>query len=199
MRIHPINSNSETNTEGVTEDNYMCSICLQSTCIDNVFLECIHTYHPMCIYRWSRTQIKNNYTISCPYCKVGYNYKLFITKITSNFITEINNIIHKLQSVLDNGSISYIDYKLTYTLQCGYKRVLKQSKNKKYQKESEIFNYKINPIPDNILKLILKTEQRTNNNNNEYNKYDEKNIKLLQKECSNCCKNRIFNILKFIF
>ena len=62
-------NNIVTIENGVFDMNTTCSICLDNTDINNIILECRHTFHKKCINDWVNQCINNYITPQCPICR----------------------------------------------------------------------------------------------------------------------------------
>lgn len=177
MRIYPLNNNILVNdtkennnieTSPMNDSNEdVCSICLDPLFTDNKFLKCTHLFHPECIINWMQVQKKNNFNLSCPICKSKYNYNVFVNKIIDYNIYEIKKLINKLQFLIDHYSSSLITYLYIKKIQFQYKCNIKCLETGSSVEREQLINYKINPLPDNLIDLISDIDKRYINNKDD--------------------------------
>lgn len=201
------NNNSYNNICDNSYNEQICAICLEDVNINNIFLECDHLFHQLCIIRWSRKQIFNKQPPTCPLCKNQYEYNTFSNKILLYYINHIETYMEKFKLVLKNKSISNGDKnnirKLLKKYQIFYKTLKYEKKNyKECFHKSKYFTCSINPIPDNIIQLISITEQQIREKEQqleyEKNNTSENDNNLLPEKYTNFCKIGLCSIIKYI-
>lgn len=153
---------------------YECAICLADINIVTPTLPCMHNFHIECILRWSKTQRLKNKRTSCPICKKKYDLNNFAKIILKHNGDLINDMINKLEFIINNNKLSFINYIHIKYLIYNYKITFNQIKYEKKPLTSNILKTLDITLPPNISKII---------NDTNFNKDND----IIVKKCRKCC------------
>ena len=141
-------------------DDNLCVICLESNeKRRNITLQCEHTYHARCIIKWLSQQDSNNQPTSCPYCKQSCDGNELVKDIISTNITDVGNILKKLEYVTKYGSRKQQRAHNVWILKRNYSKLNSilielQRKGVKEPLKCDYIYIRIVPLMENVLKLV---------------------------------------------
>jgi hypothetical protein len=151
-----------------------CAICLAN--INNILphLPCKHIFHIECILKWSKTQRSKHKKSSCPICKRKYDINIYAKAILKHNCDLIANIINKLEFIINNNNLSFINYIQIKYLIYNYKIIFYKNKYEKQPLTSNMLKTLNISLPSNIATII---------DNTNFDKSNDINIK----RCRKCC------------